>query len=158
MSIAFRAIGKVCIKALYMDEPTCPKAWECFNTLPFFAPEEEFHPIGRPFAPCFTCRAQSSLLVSSHGVLVYTKRWWFHQRFVILSSTFQLILNKFLKLLFIKNSFISLLNNTFIQICIIYSFHFLLHKTKNPRVFNPRVLEVCCVYFCVTRQSSGPYY
>ena len=46
----------------------------CFNTLPFLAPEEEFHPIGRPFAPCFTCRAQSSLLVSSHGALVYTKR------------------------------------------------------------------------------------
>ena len=29
-------------------------------------------------------------------------------------------------------------------------------KTKNPRVFNPRVLEVCCVNLCVTRQSSGP--
>jgi len=27
-----------------------PVLKECFNTLPFFAPEEEFHPIGRPFA------------------------------------------------------------------------------------------------------------
>ena len=33
---------------------------ECFNTLPFFALEEEFHPIGRPFAPCFKCGAWTS--------------------------------------------------------------------------------------------------
>lgn len=33
----------------------------CFNTLPFFVLQEELHPIGRPFAPCFKCRARSSL-------------------------------------------------------------------------------------------------
>ena len=41
----------VCIKALFMDEPTCLLAdRECFNTLPFFTPQKELHPVGRPFA------------------------------------------------------------------------------------------------------------
>ena len=37
----------VCIKALFMDEPTCLAARECFNTLPFFYPHKD-KPSGRP--------------------------------------------------------------------------------------------------------------
>jgi len=32
---------------------------ECFNTLPFFALEEEFHPIGRPFEAGLECASGS---------------------------------------------------------------------------------------------------
>jgi hypothetical protein len=63
----------VCIKAYcYGDAPSLVTVSKgntlmftlpvCFNTLPFFVLQEELHPIGRPFAPCFTCRAESSLL------------------------------------------------------------------------------------------------
>jgi hypothetical protein len=50
---------KVCIKELFN---VFLQTKELFNTLRFFAPEEEFHPVGRPFARCFKCLAESSLL------------------------------------------------------------------------------------------------
>ena len=41
----------VCIKALFMDEPTClPTDRECFDTLQSFVSQKRLHPVGRPFA------------------------------------------------------------------------------------------------------------
>jgi hypothetical protein len=108
----------------------------------FFIHTRIIHPVGRPFA-------------TSLGVLRGPRFHFFAPCFAVLSSTSHFVCDQFFKL-FWTNSMLSsklCFFNTFTYVCF---FHLSLRKTKNPRVFNPRVLEVCCVNLCVTRQSSGP--
>jgi len=110
-----------------------------FNTLPFFAPEEEFHPIGRPFAPCFKCRARTSF------PLIHTLRFY---RFSKRASRFLTALSyafarsNFSAIIFRKSCLVSVccrINSA--SFCFLISKSiFKSYKTKNPRVFNPRVL------------------
>jgi len=128
-----------------MDEPTCHLLWRIENALirnHFFIHIRISHPVRRPFA-------------TSLGVLRGPRFHFVAPCIAVLFSTSHFVFDQFFKL-FWTNSMLSSKLCFFNTFSYVYFCHLSLRKTKNPRVFNPRVLEVCCVNLCVTRQSSGP--
>ena len=127
-----------------------PVRKECFNTLGFFISQKRLHRLGRPFTTVYRVLRGPRF---PYHVAVLAGIWptfLLVNCSMILCCTFHLIPDQLFKLFLTK----SVLHCPF---CFfnLFLYHYSL-KQKTPGVLIPRVLEVCCVNLCVTRQSSGP--
>jgi len=133
-----------------------PVRKECFNTTNFFIYKKISHPRRRPFVLVYS--VAQDLVSCQHFKKIYVKSWfltrlrfsdsirarsnlsrisWFSWSSVRVCS----VVNLTSRILRFKSDF----------------FIFSLLKTKNPRVFNPRVLEVCYVNFCLHYGLPDPW-
>ncbi len=129
----------------------------CFNTLPFFVLQEELHPIGRPFALCFKCRARSSLPhVTLRGQRLSTNS---ASRF-LQASEYARARSNFSRINFSVSSLVSVcccINSAcfcflvFVSVSIII----LLGKQKTPGCLILGSLE-CCMCTVTLRSSGTP--
>ena len=104
-----------------------PVLKECFNTLPFFALEEEFHPVGRPFTTVYRVLRGPRF---PYHVAVLVSIWptfLLANSSMILCRTIHLILDQLFKLFLSKSV-------RHCPLCFfnLFLYHLSLRKTKTP--------------------------
>ena len=124
-----------------------PVRKECFNTLGFFISQKRLHRLGRPFTTVYRVLRGPRFPYHVAVLAGIGPTFLLANSSMILCRTIHLILDQFLKLFPSK----SVLH---CPLCFfnLFLYHLSLRKTKNPREFNPGVLEVVlCIllHYCL---------